>query len=416
MAKELFFVDSIYTPTEGEFSVVCLQPSENTNSFLIRSFEQEQLRMYNHKGMIKEGWYVYFDTKSQGLFGYGNLSPFARDRFREYYRLRDELTERYIDAESEMAMVPRCFADPNTNVVSYHVNVGHGNCSIVLIESGGCSQIWMVDCSLFDRTDHWHNYQSNLNEAFRAISKRLGKRENEQIHIDRFFLTHVHHDHYNGIDYLVNHHYIDDRTICYINLFYQMASPTYINTLMELKNANVKFVEPVSANSSRFIRFLHPECRIYRSNPSAKNAAKDNHIVDRPNNSSAVIRFALGNKVMVFPGDLEREGFKHMSKKTICRLFLTKTNYYVVSHHGSRNGHPTMPCMNPSRPWPTPLDCVSHNHLSKSILMGRDGAYPGIYSPEVTSYWNGIAGGLVCTEEALHYVELDWESGKVTYC
>lgn len=416
MPKDLFFVESIYTPIEREYSIVCLQSSENMNLSYVRSFEQEQLRMHNHQGTIKEGWYVYFDTKAQGLFGYGNLSPFARDRFREYYKLRDELAERYIDAESEIAMVPRCFADHNTNVVSYHVNVGHGNCSIVLVESGSSCQIWMVDCSLPDKTDNWHNYQSNLNEAFQAISKRLGKRKDEQIHIDRFFLTHVHHDHYNGIDYLVDHHYIDDRTICYINLFYQMASPTYINTLTKLKNANVKFVEPVTNNNGDAIRFLHPDCRVYRSKPSAKNAIGNNLIVGKPNNSSVVIRFELGGIVMVFPGDLEREGFEHMSSKASCSPYLANTDYYVISHHGSINGHPTIPCMNPTRPWPTPLECVSHNSLSKAILMGRDGSYSGIYHPKVTSYWKGIAGGLIYTEKATHYVELDWASGKVMYC
>jgi len=169
MAKELFFVESMYTPIEGKYSVVCLQSLKNMNLSHVRLFEQEQLRMHNHKGTIKEGWYVYFDTETQGLFGYGNLSPFARDRFREYYKLRDELAERYIDAEGEITMLPRCLADRNTNVVSYHVNVGHGNCSIVLVEYGGCCQIWMVDCSLFDKTNHWYNYQSNLNEVFKLF-------------------------------------------------------------------------------------------------------------------------------------------------------------------------------------------------------------------------------------------------------
>jgi hypothetical protein len=47
-----------------------------------------------------------------------------------------------------------------------------------------------------------------------------------------------------------------------------------------------------------------------------------------------------------------------------------------------------------------------------AILMGRDGAYPGIYSPVVTSYWGG-RNALVKTEDAPHFVELNWGNGNV---
>ena len=418
MAKELFFVESIYTPLEGDASMVCLQPVENKEHFLVQSFGQEQMRMHDHRGTIKEGWYVYYDTETQEPFGYGNLSPYARDRFREYYELRDILADRNVDPDSEMAFLPQSYSGSGVDVVSYQVNVGHGNCTIVLIEESCCYQIWMVDCSITDKTDHNRNYQTHLESAFQAILKRLGKREGEKLHIDRFFLTHIHHDHYNGIDYLVNNHYIDSRTICYVNLYYQMASPTFNNTLRALKNANVRFMEPVSANSSNVIRFLHPECRIYRSVPSIKKTAgavKNYRIVSRSvNNSSAVIRFMLGGRAMVFPGDLERSGFNRMSKAATCSPFLTDTDYYIISHHGSINGHPTMPCKHPRKPMRTPLDCIKSS-TQKAFLMGRNGAYTGIYSPTVVNYWSGLPNVLEYTEHAPHYLELEWGSGKVSY-
>lgn len=416
MAKELYFVESIYVPSEGNVSMVCLQPVENKERFVVRSFSQEQLRMHGHQGIIREGWYVYFNTETQEPFGYGNLSQYARKRFREYYELRDALTNRYINPDNETALVPQGFANNSASVFSYHVNVGHGNCSIILVEAGCCYQLWMVDCSITDKTDHNRNYQENLESAFKAVLKRLGKREDDQLHIDRFFLTHIHHDHYNGIDYLVNNHYIDNRTICYVNLYYQMASPTFNNTLKALKNANVKFVEPVSANSTRAIRFLHPECRIYRSKPTVKNVAgalgKFRTVSSPVNNSSAVVRFELGGRAMVFPGDLEQSGFNHMSGAATCSPYLANSDYYIVSHHGSINGHPTMPCKNPLRPMPTPLDCVS-NLTKKVFIMGRDGAYQGIYSPMVVGYWSGMSNVLEYTESAPRFLELNWESGKV---
>lgn len=417
MAKELYFVESIYAPLDGNVSEICLQSIENKEQIFVRAFNQEQMRMHDHQGTIKEGWYVYYDDETKEPFGYGNLSKHARERFREYYKLRDTLTDRYINPDNEIALVPQGFAGNSANVFSYHVNVGHGNCSIVLVEAGCSYQLWMVDCSITDKTDHNRNYQANLESAFKAILKCLGKRDDEQLHIDRFFLTHIHHDHYNGIDYLVNNHYIDSRTICYLNLYYQMASPTFNKALTALKNANVRFVEPVSTNSTNTIRFLHPECRIYRSAPTVKktvSAANNYRIVSSPvNNSSAVVRFELGGKAMVFPGDLEKSGFNHMSGAATCVPYLVMSDYYIVSHHGSINGHPTMPCKNPRRPKPTPLDCVT-GLSKKAFIMGRDGAYPGIYSLSVKGYWSSLPNVLEYTEHAPYYLELEWGSGKVT--
>lgn len=187
-----------------------------------------------------------------------------------------------------------------------------------------------------------------------------------------------------------------------------MASKAYIRALAALNNASVKIVEPLVGHSINGIRFLHPECRIYRSKATVKNTAANYRIVTNPvNDSSAVVMFTLGGQSMVFTGDLEQKGFENMSRAGTCSAFLYNAEYYIVSHHGSVNGHPTMP----RPPKPTPLVCATHN-LNKSILMGRDGAYNGIYSQVVTSYWNR-RGTLVKTEDAPHFVELEWGSGAV---
>ena len=67
---------------------------------------------------------------------------------------------------------------------------------------------------------------------------------------------------------------------------------------------------------------------------------------------------------------------------------------------------------NPLQPMPTPLKCATNRTL-RAILMGRDGAYPGIYSPVVIGYWSDIPGRLVKTEDARHHVELEWKTGAV---
>lgn len=414
MSKNLFFVDSIYSLVEENFADVILLSAEEEQSLVLR-LESERLKMYNHRGPLREGWYVYYDEGKQVPFGYGNLSSYARERFREYYALRNQLTRRIVDHNSEVAAVPQVFLTQQAQITSYHVNVGHGSCSIVLLEVDGSYQLWMVDSSVIDKTDHWRNYQINLEETFKHIARKLGKQENEPLLINKFFLTHAHHDHYSGIEYLVNNHYIDNRTLCYINLYYQMASKAYIRALTALKNANAKFVEPVVGNSINGIRFLHPECRLYRSKATVKNARGNYRIVTSPvNDSSTVVLFSLGGHSMVFTGDLEQKGFKNMSRACTCSAFLFDADYYIVSHHGSFNGHPDIPCMNPRRPIPTPLLCASHN-LNKAIMMGRNGAYSGIYSHVVTSYWNRNPGRLVLTENAPHFAELEWGTGTVRY-
>lgn len=112
--------------------------TENEEVAITRSFLPEQLQMRNHRGSIREGWYVYYNDGNKSPFGYGNLNAYARQQFRNYYELRESLSANVIDADSEDAMVPKAFLDENNppQVVSYHVNVGHGNCSFILIVAG----------------------------------------------------------------------------------------------------------------------------------------------------------------------------------------------------------------------------------------------------------------------------------------
>lgn len=81
MTENLFFVESIFTPTDSTNSMVTLLSAmENQQTVIARSFEQGLLKMYNHRGTIREGWYVYFYEGKQVPFGYGNLSLYARSQ------------------------------------------------------------------------------------------------------------------------------------------------------------------------------------------------------------------------------------------------------------------------------------------------------------------------------------------------
>lgn len=416
MPKALYFVDSIYSPVGGESSLVNLlttdaADNEGTVSVMV---PQGQLRMDNHPGTIKEGWFVFYDAESQGPFSYGNNSAYARRQFREFKSIIEQLSQNNATEESDenRSLLERYSCDLGIDVVSYHVNVGHGNCSLILIRTNVEFQIWMVDCSLSER-GNGNRFAPNLEACFKEIKKRLGKRDEESLIINRFFLTHPHCDHYAGVEYLVNQGYINDETLCYWNIYYHMAGAKYLQVLKTLQKVNVKFIEPISGNSMQAIRFLHPECRIFRSKGTVGSNKTKHRVVNHLNNCSTVIRFLLGGKKMVFPGDLEVDGFDQMTKRSTCSPELFSINYYAISHHGSANGHPVNPCMSPGRHYPpTPLYCISCG-ITKAILMGRNGVYNGIYDPGVINYWSNCNNSLVYVECATHFVELEWDNGNV---
>lgn len=67
----------------------------------------------------------------------------------------------------------------------------------------------------------------------------------------------------------------------------------------------------------------------------------------------------------------------------------------------------TINCMPVNRCITTLADCADLTKLQ--VLMGRDGAYKGVYSRNVLKEFKNI----VKTEEAQKFFSLDWETGIV---
>lgn len=381
---------------------------------MVVAMNRNQMGLNGHRGDVKEGWYVIYDREAQGNpFTYGNRTSLARKQYKDFRSIQQQLLQNNVTEESQnsRALLEQLSIDYNAQITSYHVNVGYGNCSVVLIKYDGNHQIWMVDGSLSEK-GNGNQFAMNLEACFDEIRNRLGDPD-EPIKIKRFFLTHPHIDHFSGVEYLVSNGHIDSDTICYWNLYYHWSYAKYTKVLQLLQRANAKFIEPVAGNNTKAFMFLHPECRIFRSKGTVGTHNGKYRIVSSPvNDCSAVIRFHLGGKTMVFPGDLEKGGFDNMTKNKTCSPKLCCINYYAISHHGSLNGHPDIACLNPDPNHPAkPLECINMRN-EKAILMGCDGAYNGIYSPVVTSYWSG-RGTLVKTEDAPHFVELEWGTGVV---
>lgn len=276
-----------------------------------------------------------------------------------------------------------------SDVRSYHINVGHGNCSIIVYRENGSYNMWMVDCSVFDFTNK-HNYSSNLDDCLNFILEDLGLDR-----ISKLLITHLHYDHINGIEHLIKRGWIDANTEVWMNTQYPWKQPTYNRILLQLNALGVKFIDPIVANSTKNIHILYPDVSFNK-----KNMAPKNNI----NNASVLYQICFGENSMLFTGDIETEGWENVSN---CLPYLRESKYYCISHHGSITGHLRDKCMPARRRITTLADCADSTRVQ--VLMGRDGAYRGVYSEKVLRDFKNIER----TEEAQKYFSLDWETSKV---
>ena len=120
---------------------------------------------------------------------------------------------------------------------------------------------------------------------------------------------------------------------------------------------------------------------------------------------------------MAFPGDLEQKGFEYMTVSQKFCPFLCSIDYYAVSHHGSINGHPSLEYKSKRFPWPR-LHCICRR-LDKVILMGKDGAFSGIYDSGVVGFWDSNKHLIYSEKDSagapVKFIELKWGSGCVNY-
>ena len=189
-----------------------------------------------------------------------------------------------------------------------------------------------------------------------------------------------------------------------------------VSFLESLKSTNALVIEPVvniPPFRYRWVNILHPECRIYKKGTKQTKIANSRE-VDNANNASVVYCFSINGREMVFPGDLENEGFVEMMKVNKRWRVFCETDYYVVSHHGSITGHPlnTNPKRIPFCLWPC-------RYLDAAIIMGRDGAYNGIFSQTVMDDFKRVTS-LHTTDanyngKSTTYLRIDWKNNKFDY-
>ena len=416
MPSNLYFVDSIFRSNgevDGDNYVNLISTDRSEDGYFPTFYvkvTRQQLIFTDSNREIGEGDYVIYVSNGEDdqRFSDGNQEQYAQELIGAGQEIRETLAK----PEQETVNVKLSAAEVKVlieaeEVCSYHVNVGHGNCSLIFVKSKDDYLLWMVDCSIIERgnkASKWQNHQTSLEACLNHIS---GKIRGKQPQIGRFFLTHMHYDHYSGVEYLIQNGYIDGTTIYYINHYYECNSEMMVTFLKTLKAKKAIIIEPISANSlNADVRILHPEKRINKKGTS-----------NNANNASVVYRFVVNDRVMVFPGDLEKEGFDNMTQSGLCSPWLYYSNFYVISHHGSLNGHPKNKCLGTGF-FGTALECISTG-ISKAVLLGRDGAYPTMFDPQVVSDFDYnkklITTDMKSGKTPLKYLTLNWMNGNVQY-
>ena len=373
---------------------------------IYRTIEIPKIRMKLDTGTsLYEGMFVYLEEENDILrFTSGRGDDIAKEHIRENSRLRHQLFR----DNSYLDNIADDFDYAHAQIKSYHVNVGNGNCTFVLFIDRDSYRLWMVDCGMIDVKNR-RNYSVNIDIVIGQIARDINC-DVSNVHIHRFLLTHWHADHYNGMIYMLQRGWLDSQTIFVMNLYYSCPTPCANQILYQLDRMNVRCYEPQVSLRLKNCSILHPNLRIGRWNNARLNMIG----VRKVNDSSVVYSINGVGKNMIFSGDLEKKGFDRMTKAHTCRYCLHTSTYYCVSHHASLTGHIDIPCLSSS--FPTVLACVLHN-LKYAIVMGRDGAYDGIYDAQVIQ---DFGNRIIYSERDNTGVftkgfVLDWNSNRVDY-
>lgn len=333
------------------------------------------------EGNIEEGHYVFYDGET---LQNADEHPTAQ-LYQEINTLvLEQLRRRNLESLPDRTKI----YDHITDVISYHVNVGHASCSLIVFYSNNKCHVWMVDCAI-KGSRGYYNYHKNLDECLDEIKKnnRVGK-------IEKLLITHMHYDHINGIEYVIKNGWIDGNTEVWLNLNYQHYSPTSSNALLHLNSLGVKIIDPIINNSTENIEILYP-----KTSYDNKHNLPPKGII---NNASVLYKINLGGESMLFPGDIETEGWDSISW---CKPWIDRPTYYCISHHGSKTGHFRNGCASSIRSGTVNniADCLD-NVTKKQILMGKDGTFSGIYDKNVLNDFFNIV-----QTEGNKYIKLRWK-------
>lgn len=360
--KKLYYVENVIQDDDSHYTAVLQYIPSNISRWVKK---EEDFRKYikvtidtSSLHIVQEGHYVY-------LSGDKEFESADHDSRVEQIRKRyNELIEILMSQKIES----NATSYSNINILySYHINVGHGNHSLIVFEADKETHIWMVDCSNYDFLQKKY-YCKNIDNCLKHIKQNFHLNSPQ---IDVVMLTHPHYDHYSGIRYYIQNTFIDKNTLFYINLNYNITSHNFNNLLSKISTLQSRIIEPFVDNSNNNIKILYPELNDFKKHKLSFN------------NMSSVYNICFNNtSYFIFPGDLEKAGWKIMDVFKHCKDF-EDVQLYAISHHGSINGHLKKSNLTQVRI----LHAITLNAIP--ILMGRDKAFRGIYSSQVIKHFKG---------------------------
>ena len=223
--RDLYYIESVKQFEESTIALLQYIPKNIKKWELAnRDFKWYVRKLVDPKwiGVIREGTYVY-------AFGNEEYQIANEDlRVSQIGKRYEELAESLVETQRELPqnIYDNISIDNISKLYSYHINVGHGNHSLIVFRTNGRVHIWMVDCSDYDFVSH-HYYSANIDDCLKHIKQKF--QLVDPIHIDVVMLTHPHYDHYSGINYYINNKSINKHTVVYINLKYHIISHNYNN-------------------------------------------------------------------------------------------------------------------------------------------------------------------------------------------
>lgn len=277
--SEIYFVHEIFTPAyerEGTSYISLMHVPGDVNLAMNPEFVNE----YDYSGPIItenltrtegliEGSFVRY-REDGNRFEIANDTPIAQRYIQISTELRQQLRDKYVEPTRQND-------DGISKICSYHINVGHGNFSVITFLQSKIVHVWIVDASekeisYLKQNNKRKTYRENWQSCFRQIKNDYGI---SSFKVSKLFITHTHYDHFSAINQLFVERYFSSDLEVWLNLYYDCNNPAYVGVLSTLKKIpNIHLVEPICRNTRNHsvIRVLAPEARLYyMDKPSVGN-------------------------------------------------------------------------------------------------------------------------------------------------
>lgn len=208
-------------------------------------------------------------------------------------------------------------------------NVDHGFCSFIKSPN---NYGLLIDCGSRERFSpvKWIRGQYNFsNENIQYYGDRR---------IAKAIISHLHMDHFDDVGSLIKAdkpkqllrdkeslHFIDEK-------IKQEKDEVARNTLIAFRDFQKEYTEPSSDIDWGFDFFKHSQI-------SYKDASEISSTPDKLiNNRSYLVVVEYGGKKILFPGDIEVEGWLKAFENQKTQEIIADVDFFVASHHGHKSG------------------------------------------------------------------------------